>query len=432
MKAIITAISDNYTFTLANLLMSLKDNSPGFLDEVCLEIYSNDISMQNINLLKKLHSNINIRDLDASCSCYPPIKEYLLKTMDRWGGYIFSKIFAFELIHKYEQMIWFDSDMFVNANINNLWELRDFGFSWRPVIAWDPKKALSEFISTTNNTPISCPHGGLVVYDSNVLRNVDLSRPKICEICRKALNIKGGGPEERLLGLLAYENRIKVNTLDISYNCPVLSARIKDAKIIHFFGNKGLSKPWQDNKILYSFPEWAVNYKKFLKMKGDHNALAELTWFDHEKLLIQNIACPALLGIIHTFDAIKDPSLNFLIVEPYNCVRFFINGVSKNIYYECVAKIKNNSLEIQIYLRIENNGIFEIIDTDKLSAELVELTFGKPIPIKWKTWLSERKFELYIHTTSNCANVALNNLIKCTKNYIINNLGSMQCDYMTS
>lgn len=307
--------------------------------------------------------------------------------------------------------------MFVTGDINDLWDLT--GFAWRPVGAWDPKVVLSKFLSNDNDL-ISCPSGGLVVYDSDSLKKANLSKDSINRIFRKVVNFRMGGVEERALGLLAYENKIQVNLLNMDYNYPALNKYSQSAKIIHFLGD-GPVKPWQDVRTLYAFPEWAVNHKKFLMLKNDKKALSEFEYiFNREKLLTQNFATPALLDIIHSLNVIKDPSFNFLLLKPYNSVRFFISSVPHNIYYECVTK-SNLRNECEIYLRIENGGFFNLVNVDKLKENLLEQVFGKPF--NWNIWKNNNKLELYITTSTSLASMTLDNLIKQTKNYILKNFG---------
>lgn len=114
MRALITSINDNYTFALANLLMSIKDNSAGFLDGTRVEIYSDDLTDSSIKILRKIHHDINVRKIDLSE--YAPIKDYLQKSNNRWGVYIFEKLFALELVHEYKKFIHFDVDMLVTGD----------------------------------------------------------------------------------------------------------------------------------------------------------------------------------------------------------------------------------------------------------------------------------------------------------------------------
>lgn len=55
MNAIVTSISDNYTFALANLLISIKKNSHKLLLDTDVIIFSEDLSQDNLKILKQIY-----------------------------------------------------------------------------------------------------------------------------------------------------------------------------------------------------------------------------------------------------------------------------------------------------------------------------------------------------------------------------------------
>ena len=107
-NAIFFAISDNYSFAAANVIMGLLEYAKETMKTTDIIIYHNGISERNMCLLRMLHANTYFVPMQFP-SQWAEILEHP-KTL-RWGHFIICKFYGFELIKKYKTAILLDADM---------------------------------------------------------------------------------------------------------------------------------------------------------------------------------------------------------------------------------------------------------------------------------------------------------------------------------
>ena len=114
-KAIVFSINNDYCFALANVLMSLEDNSEYIYNTSDFFVYHDGISYENQQLLKKLCKNIYFINFTQDSKL--PLEIYNHPHMNRWGKFIYQKLNCFELLFKYEHVLWLDADILVNGTL---------------------------------------------------------------------------------------------------------------------------------------------------------------------------------------------------------------------------------------------------------------------------------------------------------------------------
>ena len=114
-KAIVFSINNDYAFALANVLMSLKDNSEHIYNTSDFIIYHDGVSDNNQQLLKKICKNIYFIDFTKESSLPELLYNHRHKD-SRWGQFICQKLNCFELVSRYEQVLWLDTDILEHFN----------------------------------------------------------------------------------------------------------------------------------------------------------------------------------------------------------------------------------------------------------------------------------------------------------------------------
>lgn len=265
-NCIFFAISNDYSFAVANVIMSLYKNSRNVIENCDVIIFHDGLSDENRNLLSLLHARI-IFVLISFPGVYCDILNH--KTTLKWGAYVICTLYGFDLIKYYDKVLHLDADVFVNGDIKGIFDT-EAAISWRRIIAADPQKVFKDI--NKRNDYVSIGNGG-VVFFSNVLAKYDIGSNDIIYAFDVIKNLKDCGIDEKILAYLAYYKGLQIKELDISYNAPVRMCspqNYKDMKIIHFLPHRGvITKPWQNLVSYLYFTEWAKNYNQWIALGGD-------------------------------------------------------------------------------------------------------------------------------------------------------------------
>lgn len=263
-NAIFIAISDNYSFAAANLLMGLCRHSEELMKQTDFIIYHTGISEKNKRLLRQIHANTLFKEMT-----FPAIWEDMLndkKTL-RWGAFVIVKLFGFQLIETYEKVLFLDADMLIQNDISALFETKE-EIAWRRNRAWKAQDVFGDLLGE-QASKLSVPNGGLI-YFTDRLRKYRITDADIGDAYDTIKNLKRCGTEERVLAWLIHDREISLKELAVKlYNTPAVETE-ESAKIIHFVDQKSIStKPWKNLAAYLYFEEWTANYQKWLDMGGD-------------------------------------------------------------------------------------------------------------------------------------------------------------------
>lgn len=268
-KVIFFAISDNYSFAAANVIMGLHKYSTELMQKCDIIIYHDGICDKNKQLLNKIHNNIIFKEM-----IFPQEWESMLqaKRTLKWGYYVIAKLLGFELIKQYEKVLFLDVDMLVNGDISALFQIEE-EMAWRKVLAWNPKEDWVDIVKNPDDN-ISVPNGGLVYFTDKLLKyNIDIEY--IADVFSKVQQVKRGGTEEIVLAYIGYDKQIRFKELSVSqYNTSVYEIFVNPesakTKLIHFVDCKATQqKPWKSLAAYLCFPDWVENYQKWIEMGGD-------------------------------------------------------------------------------------------------------------------------------------------------------------------
>lgn len=276
-NAIYFAITDNYSFAVANVIMGLNKHSAKLMQSCDILIYHNDVSEKNQKLLKSLHPNTCFIEMTAPVSWNELLNH---KSTMRWGSINICKYFGFMLINRYEKVLFLDADMHVIGDISDLFEIEE-EMAWRNVLAWKASDNFAALMRSPDDY-ISAGNAGLI-YFTDKLRRYSLDEEDIANAFEKIKNLKRGGNDERIVAWIAYDNKINVKELDVRiYNTPI-QRKTPATKLLHFLDYIGEStKPWKNLSAYLYFEDWAENYQRWLQLGGE--GLVNFTKEDYFKL----------------------------------------------------------------------------------------------------------------------------------------------------
>lgn len=119
--AIFLASSDLYAPYVGVVVESIVQNSS--LDKnYDILVLETDITLRNKKLMKKIvedHSNVSLRFIDIS----EMVDKYIFQTSGRHAKYNYYRLTAPEVLSEYEKVVYLDSDLVVNHDIADLYEV---------------------------------------------------------------------------------------------------------------------------------------------------------------------------------------------------------------------------------------------------------------------------------------------------------------------
>ena len=162
-NAIFFAISNQYCFAAANMLMGLHQHCGEMLETCDIILYHNGLSEKNAQLLTQLHPSILLEPISFPVSW----KEMTAhKKVQKYQGMVLCKLFGFRLIQKYDCVLGLDADMLIRGDLSELFTL-DTEIAWRKIIAWEPGKVFAPLLEH-QNTDIKAGNGGMILFTSKV------------------------------------------------------------------------------------------------------------------------------------------------------------------------------------------------------------------------------------------------------------------------
>lgn len=265
-NCIFFAISADYVFTAANVIMGLKKHSAELLQTCDVLIYHDGISERDKMLLSNLHNSIIYKNI-----IFPNSYREIVEAANRkkWGIYVLPKLFGFELVKKYEKVLFLDTDIVIAGDILEIFNIKE-EIAWRNVIAWNPNLIFASVINAGEH--ISGCSGG-VIYFTSKLNQYNITDADIVDAYEKTIALKNGGLDERIISYIVYKKKMVLKELDVIFNQPaghILPGCDSIYKIIHFLDSRKKStKPWKNLAAYLYFKDWTINYKEWINMGGE-------------------------------------------------------------------------------------------------------------------------------------------------------------------
>lgn len=194
------------------------------------------------------------------------------------------KFKIFKELNDYEQVVFFDTDMLLLDNIDEILN-NSFNIGWRDdkqTIEFKLKRVGVDIKKVYNNDyckdfdRIPTPNGGFIVVNNNFDYN---NAYKIgSSFLKKSLEFFPSKFSiiENLFGYVAYTMKLNIYSINSEiYN--VFTDNVKSySKLIHFIGKP--YKPWSSEAVQLVFSDWIKNYKEFVtKTYISSNEVKEFT-----------------------------------------------------------------------------------------------------------------------------------------------------------
>ena len=262
--AISFAITEDYSFAAANMIMGLYKQSAKLMDKTDIVIYHNGISEKTVQLLNTLHDNILFKEIS-----FPESWRLIIENPRnaKWGPIVITKFFCFFLVQNYEKVLLLDVDMLITEDISELFDFEE-DMVWRNVVAWKPKDIFESVLKKPDDY-ISAGNGGMILFNGNI-KEYAIGQDEILEAYERIKNMGDGGIDENVIAYLAYKYQISVRELDIKiWNTPV-QRMTPETKLVHFLDCvHKTTKPWKNLASYLYFEEWAENYQRWIDMGGE-------------------------------------------------------------------------------------------------------------------------------------------------------------------
>ena len=371
-NAIYIPSSNRFSFALANVLMSIVDNSGGILVDTDVLVLTDDMSDRNKQVMKKiipdiiflpLYRNLPMEMLEAEC-----VK------IGRYGIFIYQLLYGFEAVKRYEYVLQLETDMFVVSDLSVLFKL-DCDIAWRNVLAWDPKKVLKGVLRNQEDEVLA-PNGGVVLF-RNSLNKYNIDQKSFYEAFRYLEPLDGKvfnffvAMNEQIVCYLCYMRKINVKLLNPSYNNVGLDVALPDEKIIHFGGRV---KPWTDELCGSLMPQWFINHKKFMSYGGECEEKINFPVISRRRIYDALKYGGWAINLIPCLDIIKEPNVQMKCTQGRHCIQFFVNGWPEYIHYEITLHVVNVSFGLHV------EGAFQTSSIMVATLKTLELSLKKLLP----------------------------------------------------
>ncbi|EHU8396995.1 hypothetical protein KZQ40_001543 [Campylobacter coli] len=257
---LILAVTSNYVFSAANVLIGLKKYSPNMFDDIL--IYTDDnIDSQDKIALKKIFPNILFKKYSFQIEN--------IEDRERLRYYSNMPYARFEMLsylEEYAKVVWFDSDFLILDDISDLLKYGDTGIAMS--LDLDPYpleynikpffiKDVAEY-----NMNAKAYASGLIIFTDKLKNPLEIRKYLYDKLNQYSSYIRYA--EQGILQFMIEDFKLKVDEIPkLIYHAFPIEDKTQ-AKLIHLLGD---SKPWL-NYSGSAYDEWYENHKFWIKLGG--------------------------------------------------------------------------------------------------------------------------------------------------------------------
>ena len=249
--AIVFGISSNLTFALANVILSLKNHSPKFADEII--VYHDGINEKDKKLINEiLPCKFNEYEFPVKdTSDFDPF------FFEQFSKMAYSRFECFNHLDNFKRVLWLDVDILIQKDISGLLNYTKTGIGMLPgdFIKHNFKEPLSDF----DMEKLGFWTGTIILTDE--IKNYE----KITGWCYENL-LKYASklylPDQAIFNIMLEAFNLEPMGIDKQTYCAhPIQKEAKNAVILHAYRPK---KFWD----CFRLKEWVENDKKWQKMGG--------------------------------------------------------------------------------------------------------------------------------------------------------------------
>lgn len=271
---IVLAVTNNYLFSAANVIIGIEKHAPHFFDYLIFVEHKNTLNRQEVSALYDLidqsyqHNEITnrivIRDVSEILNSDMDLKEPGIKSfIDRWSVMPLVKIMMYHLFDEKKSRslgfssppdcaIWLDSDILVQGDLRpilNYGSICGALGNWaKPLLNGSPNyPEIDEYDIK--------PNGGVLVFKRDVLDKVDIPTldKHVKNILTTLITDLILGIEEHVITLLCKKLKIHLDILGSEFNYLPGYSKHTNPIVIHALGAR---KFWNNGLINLMFPQW--------------------------------------------------------------------------------------------------------------------------------------------------------------------------------
>ncbi|MBQ7738928.1 MAG: glycosyl transferase family 8 [Desulfovibrionaceae bacterium] len=266
-RLIVLGVTSKWAFAAGTVILALKRHNPNLKSDLLI-FHDGQLKPQDKQIFTDLGCHLSHGSYRSNS-----LAENILKI---FSPLALSKFLCFELLEFYEKIIWLDSDIIIQDQIDELWDYGPFSLAKEDPEFYEMRKPKTAKINFSAPSIPSLPEFDLNApnYNSGVIVfGQRLSNPKYyLDQCYRYLDatkeinrFADQGAFNFLAQILKQEKSSEWQELPIKFNCHPRNQASLYAPIVHAFG---AYKLWNDGLTQACFPEWQRDYLRWIKLGG--------------------------------------------------------------------------------------------------------------------------------------------------------------------
>ncbi|MBR1775862.1 hypothetical protein IJ750_02145 [bacterium] len=312
---LLMAVTGNYLFSAANVLLGIKKYSPNMFDHIVIytDKQAKECDKQAISKIFDVEFKIYDFQLDSQ-------KDRL--RLIYYSNMTYARFEAFTYLNEYKKVFWLDSDLLITGDISGLLNYGDkCGLSMSLDLYPYPKghSIRAFFVNPVPDYDMSATAyaTGIIIFSDKLPNPLELREYLYKQTNKYSSYLKYA--EQGILHMMAQDYNIEIEEFPKTIYHEFVGDNYKDAKITHLLGT---SKPWQQYEF-GAFDEWYENHIEWINLGGSEceifeNLLCSVSYREvfHGKTRYQNIMQKVLFSC-HNLSKLKRQFLKYRILSNF-------------------------------------------------------------------------------------------------------------------
>lgn len=364
-NCVVFGITQNLTFAVANIIMSIEKKSPKLIDAYII-YYSSDspIKVRERSIVSNISDKVQFRELDFNLDKNVGLEHFFQK----YTELCFAKFKILDLVKdEFEKVLWLDADLLILQDISEIFNYE--GFAWKPsypklqeAFCFSKFREFDEFDISEKNTK---PNGGVILVTRNKYTDRVYCKQAI-KLFDEIKNIPGrnGGMDEICFGLLAIKYGIQVNVLEPKWNFVLQNEKVENPIVVHCMGK---NKIWKNSYLAMLYPEFLENNALWIELGGE-----DYTSYTNSVPVTKNQVFRRIMWEHYWCEKFMHSKIDLLNKQRI-CVgdmgnfyvKIYIPGIDRRVHYELIQSNKefiyqeNNREVIAVCLHIEKISLVD-------------------------------------------------------------------------
>ena len=262
-RAVVMGITGNWAFAAGTVLLALRRHNPALNADII--VFCDDT-------LPASDARI-LQDMGAQLVPFAPVDAELTpEALSVFSPLSLAKFHCFDLLRQYESVVWLDSDILVQDELEELFACGPLALALEDPEFSDPPGAkpaqinlhgtVQDFDSGADNL-----NSGVIVFRNDLPAPENLRQMCLDFVCRHGTLLRY--PDQAAFNALAQrllrQEPPCVQQLAQRFNAHPRNPAATYAPVVHAFG---AYKLWNDGLTATCFPEWQRDYARWLRLGG--------------------------------------------------------------------------------------------------------------------------------------------------------------------